>query len=367
MADLNTGFGINTTKSTEGPGFAIAEYLQQKNIPPQVLLALAIGLWLVWTVSRHRSFYNDLVSTHPYNRRIYLNNPREIKTTERTDKDQPKPPHSWWFGHLALFRRTRRSLPARTHPHAIILAIQQRFNLPPVFYLDWYPVFAPMIIVTDPTVATQLTNAENLPRHSVVQDVMGELVGRHSVFWSQGSEWKHLRSTLTPAMSTTYLLGRVPRMLHHMLIFEDVVADLAKTGETFPILGRLISMTIDVIGDLMLDLRLAAQSEKEFDPIVREFRAAMKFTWQGLNFWEKYVNLPGLRWHSRKLDNLLASEIRKRWETRAFDSPEMEAGVDFFLKKYDEEETAKTENGLEKSFLKACVDKYVYLCVLSPC
>jgi len=146
-------------------------------------------------------------------------------------------------------------------------------------------------------------------------------------------------------------------MLHHMLIYEDVMVDLAKSGKSFQSLGLLISMTIDVIGDLMLDIRLAAQSESEFDPIVREFRAAMKYTWQGLNFWEKYVNLPGLRWHSRKLDNLLAAEISKRYESRVFDVPEVEAGIDLFLKKYDQEKAAKTKDGLEKSFLKACVDK----------
>ncbi|KAK4234325.1 cytochrome P450 [Achaetomium macrosporum] len=329
MEDLIQTLPTGNTTTVVAPthSTSLVQYLQSLTTTTRLGLGVCFLIWVAWTVTRHRRFYNDL----------------------------PKPPHSWWFGHLALFRQTVRSLPKRVHPHAIILAIQQRYKLPPIFYLDWYPIFAPMIIITDPTVATQLTNAENLPRHSVVQDVMGELVGRHSVFWSNGPEWKHLRSTLTPGFSTTHLLSRVPRMLQHMLIFEEITSRLAATGEPFPILGKLISMTIDVIGDLMLDVRLAAQDETEFHPIVREFRAAMKFTWEGLNFWEKYVKLPGLRWHSRKLDNLLADEIRKRWEAGTYQAPETEAGIDLFLKKYDEERRPNKGEKLDGLFLEQCV------------
>lgn len=214
-----------------------------------------------------------------------------------------------------------------------------------------------MIIISDPAVATQLTNAENLPRHTIVQDVMGELVGKHSVFWSGGQEWKELRSILTPGFSSTFLLGRVPRMLDHMLAFEQILIRQAELGQPFTIMGKLISLTIDVIGDLMLDCQLAAQSEKEFDPIVREFRAAMKYTWKGLNFLEKYVNLPSLRYHSYKLNQLLAQAILRRYESRAFEGPETKAGVDLFLKKYAESHPNGSEATLEPKFLQTCVHK----------
>lgn len=230
--------------------------------------------------------------------------------------------------------------------------------------MDNFPLFAPMIVISDPKVATKLTNAENLPRHSVVQDVMGELVGQHSVFWSSGSEWKHLRSVLTPGFSTTFLLRRVPRMLDHMLIFETIMTEMSKTQEAFPVLGKLISMTIDVIGDLMLDVQLAAQSEEDFDPIVREFRAAMKYTWKGLNFLEKYVNLPSLRWHSRKLDNLLAQAIRKRYDNHLYEAQDTRAGVDLFLKRYADDTKEQKEKELDQAFLRQCVHKYVFA---SPC
>ena len=64
-------------------------------------------------------------------------------------------------------------------------------------------------------------------------------------------------------------------------------------------------MTIDVLGT-MLGINLAAQSKWGFDLIVKEFRAAIKFTWKSLNFLKKYYNLPSLRYHSRKLNQLLA-------------------------------------------------------------
>lgn len=238
-----------------------------------------------------------------------------------------------------------------------MLSIRQKYKLPGIFYLDNYPLFPPMIIISDPAVATQLTNAENLPRHGIVQDVMGELVGKHSVFWSGGKEWKDLRSTLTPGFSSTFMLGRVSRMLDHMLIFERILTQQAELQQPFPIVGKLISMTVDVIGDLMLDCQLAAQSEKEFDPIVREFRAAMKFTWKGLNFLEKYLHLPSLRYHSYKLDQLLAQAILQRYETGAFEGPDTKAGVDLFLKKYAQTHQNDKKVTLDAAFLQTCVHK----------
>ena len=103
--------------------------------------------------------------------------------------------------------------------------------MPSTICLNNFPLFVPMIINSDPVVATKFTNAENLPRHFVVLDVMGELVGQHRVFWSSGTEWKELRSIETPGFSTNFLLGRVPRMLDHMLVFEDIMAHMAESGK----------------------------------------------------------------------------------------------------------------------------------------
>ena len=148
-------------------------------------------------------------------------------------------------------------------------------------------------------------------------------------------------------------------MLHHMLIFEEIVGKMAETREAFPLLGKLISLTIDVIGDLMLDMRLAAQSEQESHPIVKEFRAAMKYTWQGLNFWEKYINLPGLRWHSYKLDGFLAQAILERFQSQVFTAPETWAGIDLFLKHYAQEKRVEDGGEVDRLFLQQCVHKYV--------
>ena len=142
-----------------------------------------------------------------------------------------------------------------------------------------------------------------------------------------------------------------------MLIFEEVAAKMANSGDVHPLLQKLVSLTIDVIGDLMLDMRLDAQDEKSH-PIVVQFRAAMKYTWQGLNFWEKYINLPGLRWHSRKLDSLLVQAITERYQNQAFQAPEVWAGIDLFLQDYAKNKTTGgPERGLDRVFLQQCVHK----------
>jgi hypothetical protein len=95
-----------------------------------------------------------------------------------------------------LLRKTLADLPKQSHPHLAVMKIQQQYKLPGLFYLDNSLLFPPMLVVSDPAVAMKLTVYDNLPRHPIVQDVMAELVGKHSVFHASGEEWKALRSTM---------------------------------------------------------------------------------------------------------------------------------------------------------------------------
>lgn len=67
-----------------------------------------------------------------------------------TDSIQPGPPHHPIFGHLISMGKVVRSLPNRVHPHVYPHFLTKEYNLPPVFYLDVYPVNTPMLIVIDP-------------------------------------------------------------------------------------------------------------------------------------------------------------------------------------------------------------------------
>ena len=46
--------------------------------------------------------------------------------------------------------RVTAKLPNRVHPQAFATALQEAYDLPPVFYMDIYPASRPLIMVLDP-------------------------------------------------------------------------------------------------------------------------------------------------------------------------------------------------------------------------
>ena len=61
------------------------------------------------------------------------------------------------------------------------------------------------MIVMDPNVANQVTQAKSPPKHSVNTVVLAPLVGKRSVVTAEGQEWKFLRSILNPGFSSKHL------------------------------------------------------------------------------------------------------------------------------------------------------------------
>ncbi|OAP55922.1 hypothetical protein AYL99_10074 [Fonsecaea erecta] len=193
--------------------------------------------------------------------------------------------------------------------------------MPPVFYLDLWPISNPLMLVHDPDVASQITQAKNLAKHPVNSKVLGPLVGSHSVVTAEGQEWKILRSILNSGFSSQYLSTLIHLLLRHGLVFKDRISNYASTGEVFPIEETATALTIDVIGEVVLG--------KNFDSQRRSSELALHF--------QKAV-APFKWWHSVQQDRIIEKMIRERHaQTRSTDSAGTRAAVDLFLQAYREE------------------------------
>ena len=111
----------------------------------------------------------------------------------------------------------------------------EKYNMPPVFYLDLWPLSNPLMMVHDPDVAAQITQAKSLPKHPVNAKVLGPMVGERSVVTAEGPDWKMLRSILNPGFSAQYLSTLIPLIVRHGTVFESRISKYAETGAVFPI------------------------------------------------------------------------------------------------------------------------------------
>jgi hypothetical protein len=62
--------------------------------------------------------------------------------------DQPKPPHSFLFGHLKLMGEIFAMLPSDVHYQCAVTTMAKKYDLPRVFYLDLWPMADGQVCVT---------------------------------------------------------------------------------------------------------------------------------------------------------------------------------------------------------------------------
>ena len=102
------------------------------------------------------------------------------------------PPYHPLWGHLGLAAQVARTLPSDAHGHYLAAEIKKLFpDLPPIFYLDTWPVGPPCIVITSVAGARQIIQE---PKHEDILHFLRPLIGKHGLVTMEGQEWKYWRS-----------------------------------------------------------------------------------------------------------------------------------------------------------------------------
>lgn len=130
--------------------------------------------------------------------------------------------------------------------------MRNEYNLGPVFFLDTWPAFPPMMVIQDPAVAQQVTVQHSLPKHESVKSILETLSGRENLVAMEGMEWKKWRSVFNPGFSAAHLMTLVPGIVDDALIFANILDQHASKGDVFRLDDALMNLTIDVIGKVVM-------------------------------------------------------------------------------------------------------------------
>jgi len=171
-------------------------------------------------------------------------------------------PHSWIWGHLPLLMQFGKKRPADTNALHITNFLMDNYAelspghgdkpVPPVFYLDVWPVNEPMMIVVDSDLAAQFTQDPSpLPKHRAYQAIVGPLTGGEDLLASRGEFWKFWRPRFNPGFRPKVLQALIPDLLEEALVFLDVlerrVGPNGTWGEVYPLEADTINLTFDTI------------------------------------------------------------------------------------------------------------------------
>ena len=163
------------------------------------------------------------------------------------------PPHSFWFGHLLVFQEVGAKIPEDAHGHVYCRMIQRAYpDLPPNFYVDTWPFGEQMLLITDPTVAYQMTQETSLPKFDYLKEYMKPLTGEKDLLRMEGKEWKTWRGIYNPGFSAGHLMTMVPGILEDTQTFCGVMRKHAKAGGLFKLEEILTRLTVDIIGRVIL-------------------------------------------------------------------------------------------------------------------
>jgi cytochrome P450 len=229
------------------------------------------------------------------------------------------PPHSFLFGHLLVFGKMAADLPEDAHGHSYCRVIRKTYpDLPENFYVDLWPFGEQYLMVTDPKVAAQCTIEHSLPKMDGLEEYLRPLTGGKDLLTMEGQEWKRWRAIYNPGFSAGHLMTMVPGMVEDTQLYAETLKKYARAGGLFKLEEITTRLTIDIIGRVILDTRMNAQTST--NDLLAGFRSQVVWLPQGdeVNPFKKYKPLrPFIYWYNtRRMNRWLSRELEARFASR---------------------------------------------------
>ncbi|KAI0894408.1 cytochrome P450 [Annulohypoxylon nitens] len=229
-------------------------------------------------------------------------------------------PPSAILGHLQALDEFIKRAPPKAHADVAIAAIHRTLGRPPVMLIDLRPISPPLVVIGSYEVAEQLVKASSRfpyspPKAPETWNHLEHLTGPTSIAATQGESWKALRKRFNPGFAPQHLLSLLPSIIDKSFLFLHHLDDLSRSGNEFSLQELATNLTFDVIGRVVLDIDMGAQSDNPTD-FMRVFHELIK------TYADEQVTLPWwctpfIEWKRHRLAkrarNTLKSIVRERY------------------------------------------------------
>ncbi|KAK3940256.1 cytochrome P450 [Diplogelasinospora grovesii] len=173
-------------------------------------------------------------------------------------------PHSYLLGHLPVVAKLTMKYPSDVFgglvPHLLAKEYPEMAKHG-LFYMDMWPITAPMLSVYHPDMMTQFCQDTSLPKAELLHYEFQPFTQCRDLLNLEGAEWKKWRSIFNPGFSARNIISLMPAFLEEIHVFTDHLKEAARTGEIIKMEDPAMKLTIDVIGRAVLGTRLHSQTK----------------------------------------------------------------------------------------------------------
>lgn len=243
------------------------------------------------------------------------------------------------------------------------LRIKERYNLGRYFYIDAWPISAPILYCFDPELTAQFTTDLAAPKHPQLAEALEVLAGKDDLVASNGPHWKRWRSIFNPGFASQHLMTLAPGIVDDAVVFADKMAVRAREGRAFRLEEEATRLTVDIIGKVAMDLQLDTQ--KGDNVMVNAFRDQVQllptndsldplFMWWPSGIYRRWRN-------ARVMNAYIGDVLEARFATGEADAAadgkkqRKRAIIDLALESYKSEQAAD-KNGDSKASSSKTLD-----------
>jgi len=242
-------------------------------------------------------------------------NRQHIKRLQKSGAPMPK--HHPLLGHLIVLKETIQDLPRNTVMHVVVRRIAESFR-GGVFYLNLWPFNAPLMVVANPFVASQV-EAAFLNKPPNINATLEVINGGPSLLTMEGSTWKKWRALFNPGFAAGYITGLSPAIAEEVSTFCKLLQERAKKDEVFPLEEYTLRLTFDIIARVTLGSRLYYQTQGS--ALADCLRRQVYWTSFGTTFnpFRRYLSPRPFvqKYNNYRMNRYLDEEIDKRFEELA--------------------------------------------------
>ncbi|WYZ34288.1 hypothetical protein EsH8_I_000564 [Colletotrichum jinshuiense] len=241
------------------------------------------------------------------------------KMAELRRQGLPVVPHNFLFGNLLEAKKAFDTLPPGVHANYVLAKLGEPFKNG-AYYLDTWPMADPMLMVLDPDMAHQavyhpITGSQKPP---MLVGWFHPITGGPSQFDTNGRTWKHLHTLFNPSFSNQNITASVPIIVDNIATLTEKLRAKAAEGAMFRLEPLMLDLIIDIIGEVLLNVRLDTQ--KRSHPLAEAMKGQLRLKFTS----HKPENLLGpidpfllfRTWNGgRVLDNHIKAQINARFRT----------------------------------------------------
>ncbi|KAL9109700.1 MAG: hypothetical protein Q9227_005738 [Pyrenula ochraceoflavens] len=219
-----------------------------------------------------------------------------------------------FLGSFPAVADTWKECPPDADINVLTTMLHRKHELGSFYVLDMYPATPwPTVVINDPTVADQVTVSSSWPKHPIARDVLGSLTGPQSIFFAEGETFKYIRSIFASGFTASHLMTLVPALVDDVTVFNEILACLSETGEMFQMVKIAASLTMDIIGRVVLDHSFNAQTAPNDFVTAYLHASEWRYKYATLNPLQNPLRRFWHRYYGRQMNNYLRKVINDRY------------------------------------------------------